>query len=221
MAHSTQDQKQVDSGLEKVASQALTPEFTYEFTNFFHPFVGELIAKLNKESLPGLLDPVYQKDLTDPTFFWNFYTNIAGSGVTHHPKEIDVSIGGPYANYNWELFFHVPLTIAVHLSKNQRFAEAQRWFHYIFDPTCNDTSVPSPAAVLEVSRRFATAPDTTPIDQQLVLLSTPDAEVEGSSTETSGARRLREDQEQAVPSARGRAEQTARLPVQRRHEVSR
>ena len=42
------------------------------------------------------------------------------------------------ANYNWELLFHIPLTIAVHLSKNQRFAEAQRWFHYIFDPTSND-----------------------------------------------------------------------------------
>ena len=49
--------------------------------------------------------------------------------------EFDFDEHGPYANYNWELFFHVPLTIAVHLSKNQRFAEAQRWFHYIFDPT--------------------------------------------------------------------------------------
>ena len=46
----------------------------------------------------------------------------------HVPKEIDLVDGGPYANYNWELLFHVPLTIAVHLSKNQRFAEAQRWF---------------------------------------------------------------------------------------------
>ena len=58
--------------------------------------------------------------------------------------EIDVDEHGPYANYNWELFFHIPLTIAVHLSKNQRFAEAQRWFHYIFDPTSNDTSVDPP-----------------------------------------------------------------------------
>ncbi|MGB7933639.1 MAG: toxin, partial [Gammaproteobacteria bacterium] len=35
---------------------------------------------------------------------------------------------------------HIPLTIAGHLSKNQRFAEAQRWFHYIFEPTSNDQS---------------------------------------------------------------------------------
>jgi hypothetical protein len=50
-------------------------------------------------------------------------------------KDLDFSSSGAYAVYNWELFFHVPLTIAVHLSKNQRFEESQRWFHYIFDPT--------------------------------------------------------------------------------------
>ena len=29
--------------------------------------------------------------------------------VDDFPKEIDVSSGGPYANYNWELLFHIPL----------------------------------------------------------------------------------------------------------------
>ena len=37
----------------------------------------------------------------------------------------------------------MPLTIAIHLSKNQRFAEAQRWFHYLFDPT-DDSDGPTP-----------------------------------------------------------------------------
>jgi hypothetical protein len=32
-------------------------EFTYTFENFFHPFVGELVEQLNKESLRGMLDP--------------------------------------------------------------------------------------------------------------------------------------------------------------------
>jgi hypothetical protein len=34
-------------------------EFTYTFENFFHPFVGELIQKLNRESLPEMLDPKF------------------------------------------------------------------------------------------------------------------------------------------------------------------
>jgi hypothetical protein len=45
---------------------------------------------------------------------------------------------GAYAIYNWELFFHAPLLVADRLSKNQRYEDAQAWFHYIFDPT--DTS---------------------------------------------------------------------------------
>ena len=39
--------------------------------------------------------------------------------------------------YNWELFFHTVMLIAMRLSQNQRFDEARRWFHYIFDPTDN------------------------------------------------------------------------------------
>src|SRR5262249_6635076 len=87
-------------------------------------------------------------------------------------KEIDFREGGPYANYNWELFYHIPLTIAAHLSKNQRFAEAQRWFHYIFDPTCNDTSVRTPARFWKFLR-FRQGGGETQIDEILALMSKP------------------------------------------------
>lgn len=127
-------------------------QFTYTFENFFHPFVGELIGQLNKGPLAGMLDPVFLEKLSGKvqnppdsdtffTYFKAFYQKPTDGNlakVEGSPKEIDVSEHGPYANYNWELFFHIPLTIAVHLSKNQRFAEAQRWFHYIFDPTSNE-----------------------------------------------------------------------------------
>ncbi|MEO8147526.1 MAG: neuraminidase-like domain-containing protein, partial [Bacteroidia bacterium] len=46
----------------------------------------------------------------------------------------------PYALYNWELFYHLPLLAASYLSKQHRFAEARKWFHFIFDPTTNDQS---------------------------------------------------------------------------------
>ncbi|MFF2445443.1 hypothetical protein, partial [Priestia megaterium] len=58
-------------------------------------------------------------------------------------KDLDFSYGGAYAVYNWELFFHVPFTMAVHLSRNQRFAEAQQWFHFLFDPL-DDSDGPTP-----------------------------------------------------------------------------
>jgi hypothetical protein len=174
--HSSQDTKLIESVNTQTAA-SFKPDFTYYFNNFFHPFVGELIAKLNKESLRGLLNPEYHKELEE-LFFHASYQELPGSAfdIETYPKEIDISIGGPYANYNWELFFHIPLTIAVHLSKNQRFAEAQRWFHYIFDPTCNDKSITAPTRFWRFLA-FRYDADTTPIDDQLLLLSTPDEEI--------------------------------------------
>lgn len=140
---------------------ALTPKkqnITYKISNHFHPYVGNLITKLNNESLPKLLDADFLKKLgTDEEppnekSLNKIYEPQKRTGSNEsHPyevemkeREIDVSKDGPYSVYNWELFFHVPFTIAVHLSKNQRYAEAQRWFHYIFDPTNNDTSIDAP-----------------------------------------------------------------------------
>ncbi|HMK25357.1 MAG TPA: hypothetical protein VK483_04945, partial [Chitinophagaceae bacterium] len=114
----------------------------YRFSTHYHPYTDELIETLNRDGLPALLDARYHaglaRDLTD----WYTFGPFAFSPF---PKEeIDESDDGPYSIYNWELFFHAPLTVAVHLSKNQRFAEAQKWFHFIFDPTCNEVDIPSP-----------------------------------------------------------------------------
>jgi hypothetical protein len=158
-------------------------EFTYTFENFFHPYVGELIQQLNTKSLAGLLDASYHASLVDE-FFATTYTELASKVVALEtfPKEIDLADGGPYANYNWELLFHVPLTIAVHLSKNQRFAEAQRWFHYIFDPTSNDMTVDPPARFWKFLR-FRQDTDVQRIDDLLALLSKPDDECTPTETD--------------------------------------
>src|ERR1700730_16252951 len=148
-------------------------KFTYTFENFFHPFVGELIAKVNRDSLPGVMDAKWQDGLQQ-AFFEDLYKPTKNNlvEVKSFPKEIDVSNDGPYANYNWELFFHIPLTIAVHLSKTQRFAEAQRWFHYIFDPTSRD-STPDPESRFWKFLAFRQKNKMMNIDEVLRLLSTP------------------------------------------------
>ena len=182
-------------------------KFTYTFQNFFHPFVGELIAKLNRDSLPGALDAKWQDELrwdslvpkpvspsksfdaiwkaslrTNNTAQSNYFRTLYNPSennlvhVKYFPKEIDVSEHGPYANYNWELFFHIPLTIAVHLSKNQRFAEAQRWFHYIFDPTSNDQSVDPPKRFWKFLA-FQKPTDSKTIDEIVRILSIPRSEL--------------------------------------------
>ncbi len=159
---------------------------TYRFQNFFHPFIEELIEKLSKESLTGLLDPLFHETLGDVNktpsseMPGNYYNGIPTYSdpikTIFHDKQIDVRTGGPYANYNWELFFHIPLAIAVHLSKNQRFAEAQRWFHFIFDPTANDTSIAVPQRYWKFIA-FRKGSAGRQVDELLALLSKPDSEL--------------------------------------------
>jgi len=45
---------------------------------------------------------------------------------------------GPYGVYYREIFFHIPFLIANHLNSKQKFEEAQKWYHYIFDPTASE-----------------------------------------------------------------------------------
>lgn len=189
--------------------------FRYRFENFFHPFVGELIAKLNRDSLPGVLDATWQdglkwRSVVSPTnppgdsfdaawqdsirqdgvapkyhnYFRDLYnpTENQTTQVEYSPKQIDLTGDGPYANYNWELFFHIPFTIAVHLSKSQRFAEAQRWFHYIFDPTSNDLSVPTPKRFWRFLG-FRNPDDSRRIEDIVSILSVPRSELSPADQE--------------------------------------
>lgn len=159
----------------KISLNHWDTRFDYTFTNFFHPFVGELIARLNKTSLSDVLDAKWQADL-EKFFFDDFYhPGRTLVDVESSPKEIDVSESGPYAAYNWELFFHVPLLVAVHLSKTQRFAEAQRWFHFIFDPTCNDQV--DPRLRFWKFLAFRKEERIMQIDEILRLISTPKTEL--------------------------------------------
>jgi len=160
-----------------IASGHPDTEFTYTFENFFHPFVGELIGKLNRDSLPGMLDAAWQDGLRQD-FFKDLYNPTENNllQVIYFQKEIDVSSHGPYAKYNWELGFHGVATIAVHLSKNQRFAEAQRWFHYIFDPTSNDHT-PDPRMRFWKFLAFRQPDESRTIDDIVRILSIPRAEL--------------------------------------------
>jgi hypothetical protein len=165
-----------------VGAVSQAPQYTYTFKNFFHPFIGELLKKLNNASVAGMLDPDFLSTLSQ-RYTSDDYLVLPGTNTQltfgdsasgpYGFKTIDLSIGGPYANYNWELLYHIPVMVAVHLSNNQRFAEAQKWFHYVFDPTATDTSVAAPQRFWKFLA-FRNASGVQNIDTLLQLLSTPD-----------------------------------------------
>jgi hypothetical protein len=162
----------------RTAATGLQPPFTYTFHNFFHPFVAEIIEHLNRTSLRGILNPDFQSTLNRDNFA-DLYTALQNTNfsVQTTKENIDLTVGGPYANYNWELLFHVPLAIAVHLSKNQRFAEAQRWFHLVFDPTANDAMTETPQRFWNFGPFRESGPRKR-IEELLTLLSTPETELD-------------------------------------------
>ena len=113
------------------------------------------------------------------TPFGERYAPVVGTVQDPYPEEIvDFSSVGTYGLYGWELFFHAPLLVATRLSQNQRFEEAQRWFHYIFNPTArsDSPSVTGPERYW-VFYPFYQENTAQTIDQLMLELNAGDAEL--------------------------------------------
>ena len=62
-------------------------------------------------------------------------TAVTPAAASQDRQFLDFGYAAPFAVYNWELFYHIPLYIAQLLSQNQQFDDARTWFQYIFNPT--------------------------------------------------------------------------------------
>jgi hypothetical protein len=174
-----------DASSDLLDIQALlqVPRWTIEFRRdfhlapFYHPHVKLFLRQFNRHGLDGLLAPAPDgDDPTDerryllrqgqginlPPSQWTFdgdegYQPTARVVGPYPREDIDFEPGGAYSLYNWELFFHAPLAIAIKLKQNHRFADAMRWFHYIFDPTAAPRrDEPTPQRFWRVKPLFAT-----------------------------------------------------------------
>lgn len=120
----------------------------YQFTNFYHPYVCDLIKILNTEGIDGLYRENVQNRPETPVFTSVTYNPSGAVDLPYPVEKVDFDFTGSYAAYNWELFYHIPMLVATRLSQNQKFGDAQNWFHYIFNPT-------KPAAIsTEGAERF-------------------------------------------------------------------
>lgn len=124
----------------------------FHFKNFYHPFVCDFAKLVNNplKGIPAMMSRETQLKNTGFSFNQTYqpvpYCVVKQptdpNEVDAYPKEVvDFSPDGAYSCYNWELFFHAPLLIANWLSKNQRFEEAQEWYHFIFNPIGVESAV--------------------------------------------------------------------------------
>ncbi|MDH4138251.1 MAG: insecticidal toxin protein, partial [Anaerolineae bacterium] len=171
----SQNREAVVFGDTKIALTADTPITLYDDTQATIPGGTEvLLGGGTQLTVPNGTPVTLLKSKPLPVLYADIFslTRYNPSALVQRPypvEDLDFTSSGAYSAYNWELFFHVPLTIAIHLSKNQRFAEAQRWFHYLFDPT-DDSDGPTPERFWKV-RPFQYT-DVDKIEEILVNLVT-------------------------------------------------
>ncbi|MFJ5262266.1 neuraminidase-like domain-containing protein [Streptomyces sp. NPDC088387] len=147
----------------------------FRFLPLYHPHTNAFLYEYARNGLSG----VYERNLqlhpdrwTGPFDFgadtmYKPHTGERDRIVRPYPGEpVEFALGDSYAEYNWELFFHVPLLIAERLSANQRFDDALKWFHRIFDPTNRDYDVDRPQRFW-ITKPFFEATSDTYYDQRI------------------------------------------------------
>jgi hypothetical protein len=136
----------------------------YRFNVFYHPFTCDFIATATRDGVDKLLTLKSQLNDDGGQHFKDNYgpdgTQVElteldddNQPVAVTREHVDFSGSGAFGAYNWELFFHIPWLIATRLQANQRFEEARRWFHYIFDPTSRP-GADAPAPERKPTQRF-------------------------------------------------------------------
>ena len=106
------------------------------FANMYHPLVCSIQSILYRDGIPGLMRRSVQQQRTSLEFSSAYMPNSRDNVSLPYPiEDVDFTPEGSYSSYNWELFFHLPFTIANKLMNDQRFEAAQNWLHYVFNPT--------------------------------------------------------------------------------------
>lgn len=97
-----------------------------------------LINKINSDGLNGLLDINYQNTLIEKQPTFSFNGNSIYNDIQKVIEKGMPDFTGPMGVYFREIFFHIPFLIANHLNNIGKYAEAQRWYHFILDPTSDN-----------------------------------------------------------------------------------
>lgn len=148
----------------------------YRFETFHHPYVTEFVRELNRAGVDALMTLSMQ---TRREEIFAQYDPTALVNPAYPVATVDFAPAGSYSQYNWELFFHAPLLVATRLMSNQRFDEARRWLHFIFDPT--NTSAEDAPAKFWRSKPLHDLTQEETLKQRIEVLIRPSASGEPSA----------------------------------------
>lgn len=106
----------------------------------FYRLATQVIQQLSWKIFAGGVDHLLtiESQQSQELSFSRFYEGRKPPTVIP-PASDKMDFEGAYGLYFWEIFFYTPLLIADSLSENQRFSEAQKWYHFLFNPTTRQT----------------------------------------------------------------------------------
>jgi Tc toxin complex TcA C-terminal TcB-binding domain/Neuraminidase-like domain len=113
---------------------SITDGARYSITRIGTTLADGLSERLFTAGVDGLLDMRYQLSLSEA----RLPVSIQSWRVSDDSNAGTLDYRGAYGTYYREVFFHVPFLIANYLNSQGNYAAAQRWYHYIFDPTADD-----------------------------------------------------------------------------------
>ena len=102
---------------------------------------GKLSKVLFSAGVEGLLDTIFQEEMGELLTPLEYAEE---EGYIENAVKVDeLDFEGPYGVYYREIFFHTPFLIADHLNSQGKYADAQNWYHYIFNPFAKATGTES------------------------------------------------------------------------------
>ncbi|MEO8549706.1 MAG: neuraminidase-like domain-containing protein, partial [Kofleriaceae bacterium] len=107
-----------------------TSASAYGGTRLTTDLVPALAEQLWRGGVGGLLDGDFQGTLTED---YSAISPIVDQAVADRRNPFHPN--NPERTYFRETFFHIPFLVANHLNSQNKFADTQQWYHYIFDPT--------------------------------------------------------------------------------------
>ena len=114
--------------------------------------LAETVSRaLFARGVDGLLDLETQLVLSEAPRTWPVAVNKIEDRIVTRGTDLN----GPLRSYYWEIFFHIPFLIAQTLNAQGKYAEAQRWYQYIFNPTSTEVvaDLPGLSEAEEAARR--------------------------------------------------------------------
>lgn len=133
------DKKEIEDGNNKVAEQERHKQLDGKRDKEIKLVGGLIIQEKNDNVDQSKYKSIEIFNLINKSYKEAY---IKGSEAILAPEEQpkDCYFYGFYGIYLWEIFFHIPTLVAYLFNQEQKFAEARRWYQYVFNPTnrgCN------------------------------------------------------------------------------------